>query len=452
MTIRDHVALLRAAVWTVLAGVGLGVVIAVAVTALVPPVYDSTATFYVSANRGAEATGTYDGARLAEEKVASYTQLLTGPVVAAEASRELGGTPTPEQIQDVVTAEPTKETVVVSMRVTAGSADGAVRLANAVAGSFIRLVTTLDTPPGAAGPAVTTEMVLPPTVPDGPVSPKLKLNLPIGVLLGALLGYGVAVLRRARDTSVATTAELEDLVDGPVLGVVPADPTTATRPVVLPWQGAAGPRVEAYRQLRGALEVAADEAGGGGRRLLVLTGTGPAAGTTTLALNLAVALAAAGRRVLYVDADLRRAGGSELLLTSLDRDPGPGLAGVVRGDVDADDAIRPWPAAGIDVLVGGHLPERPSELLASRLTGPVLAGLRERYDHVLVDAPPMPAAVDAAGLAAHADGVVLLARAGVATRPDLEAVRGILRAGAIPLVGAVLTRAAVPARREPAAV
>ncbi|MHC1560648.1 tyrosine-protein kinase domain-containing protein [Actinomycetospora sp. C-140] len=447
MTIRDHVALLRAVAWLVLAGAAVGVAIAVVVTVLTPPVYDSSASFYVSARPGAEASDSWSGTRLAEEKVASYSQLLTGPRVAADASRELGGTPSPDAIQDVITVEPVKDTVVLSMRVTAGSADDAVRLATAVAGSFLRLVGTLDTPPGLSSPVVT-EMVLPPTVPTEPVSPKLKLNVPVGALLGAVLGYGVGILRRSRDTSVAAPAELEPLVDGPVLGVVPTDATTATRPVVLPSHGTATTRVEAYRHLRSAVD---DR-----RRVLVLTGASAGAGTTTLTLNLAISLAAAGRRVLYVDGDLRSAGGSALLIGTLGLEPGPGLATVVAGDAELRDAIRHWEPGGIDVLTAGHLPARPSELLASRAAPPVLGRLRRRYDHVLVDTPPIPAAVDAASLAAHADGVVLLARAGVTTRPELAQVRTILRAGGIPLVGAVLTRTAsarrgtAVGRREPA--
>ena len=441
MTIRDHVALLRAVRWIVLAGAGVGIAIAVAVTALTPPVYDSSASFYVSARGGAEASDAWSGTRLAEEKVASYSQLLTGPRVAADASRELGGTPTPAEIRDAVSVEPVKDTVVLSMRVTAGSADDAVRLANAVAGSFLRLVATLDTQagPGPATSAVVTEMVLPPTVPDQPMSPKLKLNIPVGALLGAVLGYGIGILRRSRDTSVAAPAELEALVDGPVLGVVPTDVTTTSRPVVLPSHGAATSRVEAYRHLRSALEVAHDDEQ---RRVLVLTGAGPGAGTTTLTLNLAVALAAVGRRVLYVDGDLRVAGGSALLVGGLGLEPTPGLASVVSGHADLADAIRAWEPGGIDVLPAGHLLEQPSDLLASRRAGPILAELRERYDHVLVDAPPILATVDAASLAAHADGLVLLARAGVTTVPELAAVRSMLRAAATPLVGAVLTRTA----------
>lgn len=443
MSPRDYLTLLRESWLIVVGGMVLGIVIGTVLTFVVPPSYESTAVFYVSTpNSSGNASDNYNGAQLSAERVASYSELLTGLRVASDASAELGGNPDPDTVQDRISTETTDQTVVLTMTVSGRSPEDANRVAKAVSDVFLRLVGGLETPraaPGtaAAAPTVLTQVVLPPTFTPDPVSPKLALDVPIGAVVGIVLALGVAIVRRTLDVTISSPEQLEEVVDAAVLGAVPTDPAATENPVALLDTGDATDerhwlRAEAYRRIRTNFEFADVDVG---HRVVVVSSTDAGEGKTSLSLNLATALAAVGSRVVVVDADLRR----PQALKVLGLDGTVGLTTVITGAVDLATAVQHWAPGGIDLLGAGVLPPRPNELLASKAAAGVLAALRERYDVVVVDSPPLGPVTDAANLARHADGVLLVCRASSTSRHDLARVVSTLRLGGIAILGAVLS-------------
>jgi non-specific protein-tyrosine kinase len=191
------------------------------------------------------------------------------------------------------------------------------------------------------------------------------------------------------------------------------------------------PAAEAYRSLAANLQFAYSD-----RQLQTIGITSSAAGegkSTTVA-NLAIALAQTGRRLIIVDADLRRPG--QHTLFGLDREQG--LANVLLGE-NAQLPLRDTPVAGVRLLTSGPMPANPLEVLGSRRFDQVLALARAQADFVLVDTPPAGALADAAVLAPRLEGMLLVVSAGRTRRDMARRAREQLERVNANLLGVVLT-------------
>jgi capsular exopolysaccharide synthesis family protein len=159
-------------------------------------------------------------------------------------------------------------------------------------------------------------------------------------------------------------------------------------------------------------------------------------GKSTVAVNLAVALAETGSRVLLVDADLRRPSVARVLGI----EGAAGLTTVLLGQADIDDVVQPWGTSGLHVLPSGALPPNPTELLGSLPMRRLLEQARARYDHVVVDSAPLLPVADSAVLAGLVDGTLLLANATKVRRHQLaESLQNLARVEA-PVLGVVLNQ------------
>jgi capsular exopolysaccharide synthesis family protein len=438
MGARDYLTLLREQKWFLAAFVVLGLVGAIAVTALTPRSYASFVTFYVVSNGVSDSTSTemYQGAQLSTDRVKSYAELLASPQIAEDAARLLGGSVPAEEIQDGITTDSVTDTVIVTMSVTAGSPERARAIAGAVTETFTRLVADLETPrtPQLQGvPIVVLQLVRPPSDPVQ-VGPRTTINLAIGLALGLLLGFGLAIARASFVRVVRSPEELAEVARCPVLTVVPRDRSAEASPVAVvdaPGTPTAEQRSEAYQRLRAHLEFADSSTR---RRVLVVSSALHDEGKTTTAINLAAALAGTGHRVVVVETDLRR----PAVLRSLGLAAGPGLVEAVAGVAPFETSVQSWHGA-FDVLGAGEVPPRPNELLASDGFVELVEKLRQAYDYVLLDAPPILPVSDATVLGRRSDGLLLVCRMSHTSREAVIASVVSLREDCVPLVGAVLS-------------
>lgn len=287
--------------------------------------------------------------------------------------------------------------------------------------------------------------------PRRPVFPNIPLTIGLSLLVGAVMGVGAAFLRDQMDTAVHTREDVADATAGAsVLAVIPriralqgngrlapagAKPLEGTAAMLV---GAEPAHVaaEAYRALRTSIAFSRP---GTPPRVLVLTSPTPGDGKSTSSANLALALAQQGHRCLLVDGDLRRGALHEALGGVRD----PGLSNLLLGRVELSAAVQPVEVRGVmlDLVSTGVLPPNPAELLGSDAMRDLLAQLGDLYDYVVVDAPPLNLVTDSALLGAMADGVILVARAGVTDRDALEFAAERLRAVRAPLLGTVLNDA-----------
>ena len=170
--------------------------------------------------------------------------------------------------------------------------------------------------------------------------------------------------------------------------------------------------------------------------MLLVTSTGPGEGKTIIAANMAVALAQAGRKVLLIDADMRRCQMHDIFEAPLT----PGLSGVLDGSVRMLDAVTPTDIDGLSIVTAGNSPHNPGDLLDGHKFGDALASIRNRYDWIVIDSPPVMVASDTTSLARIATAVLFVVGAEMTTPRHARAALEQLESARAKIVGAVLSR------------
>jgi len=264
---------------------------------------------------------------------------------------------------------------------------------------------------------------------DEPVSPRTLLNTLLGGIVGLALAGGGVFLKETLDNTVRTEEEVK-AAGAPVLATLaPAkDLREGHGPFAM--QNPRAPYVESLRVLRSNLAFLAVNAP---LHSLVVTSPGPGEGKTSIALNLGAVFAQAGKRVVVVDADMRRPRVHQVLGTTNRL----GLSVAFRMDVPVVRLCKQWKDTTLYFLSAGPLPPNPAELVASVKMEQILQELKSAFDIVILDTPPGFLA-DAQTLAARADGVLVVARMGKTNRHHLQEVVAQLRQAGEAWVGVVL--------------
>jgi capsular exopolysaccharide synthesis family protein len=270
--------------------------------------------------------------------------------------------------------------------------------------------------------------------PGRPTSPQRALNLLLGVLGGAMLGVGLGFFFEYLDSHVKTPDELRAHLGLVSLGMLPALQTKELGGMY-PLLGGrvTGAFTEAFRAVRTNIIFSSAEEGS---RTLVVTSTGPGEGKTTFASNLAVSLAQTGQRVLLIDADMRKPKLQEAFGVPQE----PGLSNVLVGSAKANEAVRKSKTPGLWLLPAGRIPPNPAELLGSQRCKELMNTLKEHFEWIIVDSPPVMAVIDAAVIAHRATGVVFVVGADMTSRHAAKAAIGQLQNAQAKFVGAVLNR------------
>jgi capsular exopolysaccharide synthesis family protein len=272
--------------------------------------------------------------------------------------------------------------------------------------------------------------------PRGPISPNRLRNYQVALILGLLIGVGLALGFEHLDNTFKTPDDVREHLGVPFLGMVPdADGKGGGgRPggaIVLRNPNSAA--ADAYRVLRTNLIFSSAQTSG---RAIVVSSASPGEGKTTTVANLAAALAHNGAKVLAVDADLRR----PTLHTHFGLQKTPGLSDLIVGKSAAAQAIQTTRVNGLQLLACGYQPPNPAELLGSPMMKQVLEALRAHYDWVLIDSPPLLAMADTPVVASMVEGVVLVLAAESATKPAVARAIDQVRAVGGKVIGVVLNR------------
>lgn len=434
MRAADYVELVWERWQVVVGGILAGLLVAGAITMFSPRSYASEVTIFVSARSVEGDVGSaVEGNELSAARMTTYAELLTSEKVLREAARRLGPETTAADLDEKVTATVHPETVLLTLTATDSSPDRAARIANLVADRFIENVADLEPTVGSApaAPLVSAEVFQRATPSAEPVSPRPLFNLVLGIAAGLVLGIGLALLLNALDTTIRSRERLVRAAGAPMLGSVPEDAyLTSTPPGIR--KNLSAPVLEDFRRLRASLQAT----GLGAHPVLLMTAVTPGGGNTTTVCNLAVVTASAGARVLVIDADLRHGGAANYFGVR----PATGLTDVLAEQTGWERAVLRVDE-NLELLGGGSPVPNPGDILNSPRVGELLGGLREAYDHILVDSPPLSLVSDATALAAAADGVVLTVWHGHSSAHQVEAVLAALDAASARCVGTILTRA-----------
>lgn len=240
--------------------------------------------------------------------------------------------------------------------------------------------------------------------PADPIAPNKRFNLAIGLFVGLVIGLFLAFLREYLDDTYKTADEIQDYLELPVVGTIPI--INEPRDSQVPWSLDSSPLVtEAYRTLRTNLQFLETERP---LKCLLVTSAGPGEGKSTTAANIALTLTQMGKRVCLVDSDLRRP-----VLHRLFQKPNRyGITSLFSGITDKRRLLVPIGNDNLYLLPCGPLPPNPAELLASKRMEEAVNNLRQDFDYIIFDSPPVLAVTDALVLSSIVDGVLLVVRAG----------------------------------------
>lgn len=438
MDLREYVATLRKQ-WLlvavlVLVGVGVGVYRAEST----PAQYRATSKVFVSLSRGSTVQELVQGSDYTQNLVQSYAALTTMPVVLDPVIDQLGLDVDASSLAHSINADTPLDTVIIQIAATRPSAGGAADVANAVADQLSRTITQIS-PQATDGDTVNVQVVSRADPPSAPVAPRKKLIVLTMALAGLVLGIVLALLRSLLDTRVRSEDDIRQLTDAAILGAIPRLGRRSGRAIT-----ALHPRSvpsESYRRVQTNLQFLDASAQ---VRSIVVTSALDGEGKSVTAINLSLAIAEKGLRVLLVDADMRRPS----LADYCHVEGAAGLTTVLIGKAELDAVVQPWGQPSLDVLPLGEIPPNPSQLLDSPPMRALLERAVDEYDLVILDAPPLLPVTDAAVLARVTDGALVVAGCHKVHRHQLAEALASLEAVDARCLGVVANRVASNPRQS----
>jgi len=269
---------------------------------------------------------------------------------------------------------------------------------------------------------------------DKPSSPQKARYMAIALVLGLMLGGGLALLRDWVDQRLRTAEEISIVLGVPILGAVPS--MSRRQSIVARGQkvhrDSNSRAAEAYRTIRTAVFFGVPK---GEAKTILVTSPAAADGKTTLVSNLGIALAQAGQKTLILDADFRKPMQHKIFEVNHEE---IGLSSVLAGTTTLEEAIQPTKIQGLQLLTCGPDVPNPSEILNSKSFAKLLEDLSNMYDRVIIDSPPVMPVTDAQILAAVSDITLLVMRADKSNRKTSQHARdGLMSVGAR-ILGAVV--------------
>jgi len=259
-------------------------------------------------------------------------------------------------------------------------------------------------------------------LPVEPIKPKKLLILIIAIFFGGFIGTLIALLRNMLRTGVKDSGQIENEFDLPVYATVPRSPVQETRMSILKKKKSIpilavkhndDIAVESLRSIRTAIHFALANAK---NNIIMIAGPSPEVGKSFISTNLATILAQSNKKVLLVDADMRRG----YMHKYFNLDVKPGLAEYLSNLADLNQVIHQTNVSGLSVITRGKNPANPSEMLSSEQFKAFMEQLSQQYDHIIIDTPPILAVTDGIIISQYSGVNLLVARYAKSQMKELE--------------------------------
>ena len=425
-------------------GSTLGLLISIAS----PKIYQAESQIFISTPTPAvDISALQQGSSFAQERVVSYARVISGPATLVPVIQSLKLDMSASELAKQISSSAPLGTVLINIRVSDSSPIRASAIANAVGIQFGKTIQTLELPQFGDSSGVKSTMVRSADIPISPTSPKTKLNVLTGMLLGFMIACLIGIVRQIFDSSVKNASHLSGR---PLLTTVFFDPDAIEHPLITEI-GAYSVRAESFRHLRTALKFPMNQ---NRCDVIAVTSAFPGEGKTTSSINLAISFAQIGLKVALIEADLRRptfkkyfneTGGDQLGLT--------GLLDLIENGKTPKSYEKYFQTFGngeecIEWLSSGSIPANPAEKLDSVAMSLLINGLRKEYDIVIIDTPPALPVTDASIVSTKVDSVLVVAKAGVTRQSHLAGVFELLDNLKATTLGVVLNMIPMNTRGE----
>jgi non-specific protein-tyrosine kinase len=419
----------------------LGLASAFAITDAQKPMYESTIQLFVSTPAASvDISALAQGSSFSQQRVKSYAQVINGSETLTPVIKALKLPYTVQELARRVKATAPLDTVLINVAVQDEDPVTASTIANAIGLQFTSTATNLEF--GSGTNEIKVSVVKEAIPAKSPASPKKLLNLLLGTILGFGLGVAIALIRIIFDTTIKNEEQLGGLA---LLSAIVFDKEAKKRPLITQMDRQSI-RSEAFRTLRTNLQFINPD---NSPKVIAITSANPNEGKTSTSLNLALALSLAGFKTVFVEADLRRPSLSKLI--EVDKNQ-PGLSELLplpssellQGNIE--HYLKEFEGTEMKYIPSGKSPENPSELLSQTNFKLLLDQLRNTFDYVIIDTPPVLVVTDAAIISTVVDGVVILAHAGKTMQSQLNGVVSALTQVNANIYGVILNQIPLKAR------
>ena len=407
--------------FVVLGTVLLFMVVTALVSQLLPKVYTTSGKLIVVQSSDTQG---FDAVQAAQVTARTYSNVLRNRDLATEVARALDGPTSADDILDAISVEPVAETQLIQITAEALSP----QRAKAIADAYLRVVERFARTRLASATKTTVVPTGPAPLVSAPSRPRPKLYLFVGALLGLGVGLALALGRDRLDLRVRTLEEIEAAFGAPVVALIPERSRTDPHSDLA--------FAEAFRSMRTNLVLANSPRGPVGTMAILSEDVGE--GKSTCAHEFAAVCATGEMSVILVYADVYRA--AEPAAGVVGGPSNIGLTDYLMGDADLPEVMKPTDTPGLSVITCGSRVSSLANLLAVRNSTRSLAEVRDAADLVVVDCPPLKAGADAASVAGHVDGVVVVVDSRAARVTTIRETVRQLEAVDAQIIGVVVNR------------
>lgn len=404
-------------------------------TLLIPKKYEASVNMIVNTRIDVSREITNDNISSAQNLVDTYAIIIKSNTVLNQVIDDIGLDMTYEEIYEQVSINAINNTQVMKIAVK----DNDPTIAKQIVETISRIAPDVVVSAVEAGSCKVVSQVY---VDDKPVSPNVLKNTILAGFMGMLVCIAIIILRELQNDYITDEADVEKKLGSSVLGVIPnlTENKRNNMKKYIPknrfvlYKGAPFRYVEAYKTLRTNVSFVSNA---NDARCILITSAIPDESKSTTAINLAITLAQNNHSVIVVECDLRRPIIQEYLKLETTT---KGLSSVLAAGATMNECIIKVEGMGINIMPAGVIPPNPSELLNNERMKTMLDILKQRFDYVILDAPPVTVVTDATVVGGMADGALLIVRSEFAPAKVVRLAKKRLQSVGINVMGTVLTR------------
>lgn len=398
---------------------------------IVTPIYRSNTVLYV-ASKAEKDFLTYANMQVNNELVNDYRELIKSRLVNTTVISELGlDGITPDELAEKLSATFKQNTRIMVLSSDNENRELSMKIANKVAEVFKRKVVDIMN-------VENVQIIDTAILPNKPYMPNKQQNVFVGAFLGLMLGLAIVFMIEYLDGTIRTEEDIKKQLEIPVLGDIPKfneDDKKNIKVNLLTSFNQNSLRADAYKILRTNIQFSKIDKP---VKIIAFTSSTPEEGKTTTSINTAIAFAQSEKKTLLIDCDLRRPKVHKFFNIHNDK----GIVNVLTNNVTEDykEYIYKSEVKNLDILPVGVIPPNPSEMLASRRMKDFLDRIKENYDMVIIDTPPVGIVTDATILGKYIDGMIIVISSGKVDVEMSKKTKNDLQKVGVDILGAIINK------------